>query len=481
MTMSAVEFQAEEVRLARYIAGRVCDGAAGRLHDECTHNPPRDTYFIGSLRAVPPAVPGLVAPRFPDEVLRKIAPPAFGLDVRVLPRGESLEVNVTLSWACYYRKRPTRAEQTAHQGTGTTGNGAANAGGRTHRRDDTGGLFPRYRKISCSASGRLTFRHAPAGWVSETGDLQQAIDAEIARAHALVGQAPDRLRWSGTQQRGIPQAALASDDAYELFWNGLPELPVPAWAWEISAAVRPGDAGADIVLELEATNRSAVDQDDWRFEGFFFDPMMKVAPPPDLLRPFELDLIPRGFRYDRHMWGRGFNCGVVREVDGSGVEILSTTNVPVFEQPRFVTSTTPPARFDSLANDPVAVLGAIGGAMRQYDAEWTLMEERYRVQFPDWDTLYGREYAEDRQKFRDEMARFDRGLEFIRSDADVQLAFKLTNQAFAGNPQKPSWRLFQIVFLVSQIPGLAALKNARRGRPTRPPKCGYHLLPDGGR
>src|ERR1700722_4151683 len=117
MTMPAAEFRTEEVRLARYLAGRVCDGAAGRLHEECTHNPPRDTYFIGSLRPVPPpARPGVVSQRLPDEVLRKIAPPAFGLDARLVPEGEQVEINVTLSWACYYRVRPLRTEQTTHQG-----------------------------------------------------------------------------------------------------------------------------------------------------------------------------------------------------------------------------------------------------------------------------------------------------------------------------------------------------------------------------
>lgn len=484
MTMSAAEFQTEEVRLARYLAGRVCDGAAGRLHAECTHNPPRDTYFIGSLRPVPPGAAGAPPQRLPAEVLNKIAPSAFGLDARLVPEGERLELNVTLSWSCYYRVRPTRMEQMAHQGVAGAGDGSGAAGhaggsaeaaaahdapgtpgggGRARRRDDTGGLFPRYRKIVCSAAGRLTLDHTAAGWVSGAADLQRAVVSEIARAHAEIGRAADRLRWAGTEQRGIPQDVMASDEAYERFWNGLSDLPAPAWAWEVLATVRPGDAESDIVLELEATNRSTIEPDDWRFEGFFFDVAMKVVAPAGLLRPFELDLIPRGFRYDRDMWGRGFNCGVVREVDSSGAEALNTSNVPLFEQPRFVTSTEPPASFDSLVREPVSVLGAISAAMHAYDTEWARLEREYRGKIPDWDARYGREYSEDRQKFQDEIARFDRGLEIIRSDADVQLAFRLTNQSFAGNPQKPSWRLFQIVFLVSQIPGLAALKTGHDG------------------
>ncbi len=484
MTMTVAEFQVEEVLLARYLAGRVCDGATGRLHSECTHNRPRDTYFIGSLRPAPPATPAGTPQRLPDEVLRKIAPSAFGLDVRMLPKQDRFELNVTLSWACYYRVRPIREQQMSHQGItdGEGGRSAANhnvgsvvvvagqgtantqaRGGRSSQRNDSGGLFPRYRKVACSGSGQLVLNRNATGWVCNTDELQRAVVAEITRAHAEIGRAEDRIRWAGTQEHAIPPSALASNDAYEQFWTNQSELPVPPWAWEVSATIRPGETATDIVLELEATNRSIVDQDDWRFEGFFFDIALKVKAPLGVIRPFELDLIPRGFRYDRYMWGRGFNCGIERKVDNNGMDVLQSTNVPLLEQPRFATSSEPPATFDSLARDPVGILGAISTAMHTYDAEWARMEREYQTRIPEWVARYSLEYAEDRQKFQDEISRFDRGLEIIRSDADVQLAFRLTNQSFAGNPQKPSWRLFQIVFLVSQIPGLAALKTGHDG------------------
>lgn len=57
--------------------------------------------------------------------------------------------------------------------------------------------------------------------------------------------------------------------------------------------------------------------------------------------------------------------------------------------------------------------------------------------------------------------RFAQGLKLIETDPDVMLAFKLTNETFrrtGDHPTKPKdkWRLFQIVFLVTQIPGIAA-------------------------
>jgi hypothetical protein len=214
------------------------------------------------------------------------------------------------------------------------------------------------------------------------------------------------------------------------------------------------------VIEIEAINRSAIDHADWRYEGFFFDVEMILLAESDLLVSFDLDLIPKGFRYDRSMWGRGFNCGIIHSADSTGTSALRTTNVPQFEQPRLMTSIVPPATFESLTHDPLATLTTISASMREYDREWDRKEEEYRSSISSWDSLYAREYSGDRLKFREEVARFDRGLELIRTDPDVQLAFRLTNQAFSGNPQKPSWRLFQIVFLVSQIPGIAALRTA---------------------
>jgi hypothetical protein len=59
-------------------------------------------------------------------------------------------------------------------------------------------------------------------------------------------------------------------------------------------------------------------------------------------------------------------------------------------------------------------------------------------------------------KYEEEINRFVIGCELIRTNPDVRLAFQLTNETFRRG-SKTEWRLFQIVFLVSQIPGIAAL------------------------
>ena len=102
--------QTEEERLlAEFLAGRVCQRAAGRHTDECVRNYPHDVYFIGNLR------PRSDVKEAQSELLTKLAPVAFGAEFRVLPEKDAFEVGITLDWNCYYRIFPTFDQQREYQ------------------------------------------------------------------------------------------------------------------------------------------------------------------------------------------------------------------------------------------------------------------------------------------------------------------------------------------------------------------------------
>jgi hypothetical protein len=213
----------EELKLAEYLAGRVCDRAIGRLDDECLFNYPRDVYFIGNLRSAAGAAPTASAPHVP-ELISKLAPVAFGAEFRLMS-ASACSVTISLQWVCYYRIFPTYDQQRQFQkGIETRqrvipekknvqNNTASDeeqdeAGvrqdadethasidgeeqqedqpekpdnrGRPSRRKDT--LMPRFRKIECSATGEVTLE-LKAGGESEIecskNDLENAINAEL--------------------------------------------------------------------------------------------------------------------------------------------------------------------------------------------------------------------------------------------------------------------------------------------------------------
>ena len=215
-------------------------------------------------------------------------------------------------------------------------------------------------------------------------------------------------------------------------------------------------------------------------EAFLFDTVASFAFAGREVRPFVVDLAPRGFRFDRYVWGRGINCAVERENDEFAGFRFVTTHTPVYRQMRFATRTVPPARFADLAQNSLPILNSILQSMEDYRQEWGQELQRYISNNPDWETEHGLEFERDRLKFEEEIEWFRRGCGLIRLNPDVQIAFQLTNETFNRGP-KTEWRLFQIVFLVSQIPGIVALADPSGLGAGDRERVEHHLFSDGWR
>ena len=107
----------EEWALATYLAHQVCDKSSGRSEPECWHNLPHDTYFVGNLRNrddEQESESGLARDPF-SEMRDKLAPVAFGADMRLRAPGETVEIETTVEWSAYYRVFPTLKQQRDHQ------------------------------------------------------------------------------------------------------------------------------------------------------------------------------------------------------------------------------------------------------------------------------------------------------------------------------------------------------------------------------
>lgn len=368
-------------------------------------------------------------------------------------------------------KEEERVEQDSPEATETVKD-------RRRSRISKDSLFARFRKIPCRATGRVTLRlEADGEWTADRSELQAALDAETTRARTLALAAPDRVRTDGdtTAQINVPETALTSGEAYATFLQLLKTPAVPEWAWEAKLDVRPSqtDNADERVLQFAFVNVSPQQspprpdgstrrRDNPNIEPFLFDTSASFEFDGATVEPFELELAPRGFRYDRELWGRGFNCAVEHN-EQSG--IFSTTHTPVFRQMRYTTQEIPEAKFDDLANYPLPTLENIATAMDNYLGVWDDERSNYISTIPDWEAQFGGSFDDDKRQFEAEIERFRRGLELIRDNPDARLTFQLTNETFhrAGtqnlppNKHKRSWRLFQIVFLVSQIPGIVAL------------------------
>jgi hypothetical protein len=478
------------------------------------------------------------------ELISKLAPLAFGAEFRIQPHAERTEIDTEVRWACYYRVYPTLAQQREHQQqrSSTTGTGAGTAEvtktaqgpeetaleqptgvpeptapspqaeepgedqasttideereeqqaeaespeitestrDRRRARIPQDSLFIRFRKILCKARGVIVLQRSANGeWTANVSDLQAALDQETVRAQQQAIGDPERVRTAGPadSQIRVPQTALASQADYDAFLQSLRTNIVLEWHWEVDSEVRLGDVPTECVVLVEFVNASPMPQKSPNTEAFLFDTGATFAFMGGDVRPFELELAPRGFRYDRDLWGRGFNCAVERM--NTQPSMFITTHTPIYRQMRYATCTAPPAKFADLAQDPIPTIEAILEAMIAHRQAWDEARQQYLADDPNWEAQHGPEFDADRQRFEEEIDGFRRGCQLIRENPDVRLAFQLTNETFRRG-SKSEWRLFQIVFLVSQIPGTVALTNPNGPDATEREKVDIIYFPTGG-
>ena len=518
----------EEPLLAYYLARQVRDRASGRTENECLENHPHDVYFIGNLRPCPVADE---QDDFLSELINKLAPTTFGAEFELSPQADIITIQVALSWACYYRIFPTLDQQCSRRNQEkdvkdgeepeqkTPNKNATDniiteeedrselerqqeaenrrveeespeviesATERSRSRRATDSLYIRFRKILCKASGSVILqRDETPGWSIDKSALQDALDLETRRAQQVALDDPEHLRTNDSPdtQIRIPDESLAGEDAYKDFLATLNYDVVPKWTWQVETDIRVVDGKGDTLISVFEFVNASPSPGHRNNEPFLFDTEANFKVEGAEVRPFEVELAPQGFRYDRTMWGRGFNCAI--EQDTGSADQLITRHTPIYEQHRYETRSEPEAPFDALATDPIPVLTNILSAMESYRAEWDKARDDNIEEDPNWEEKYGKEFNGDLAIFEREIEAFRRGLDLIRQDSDVRLSFQLTNETFrrlGDHPTKPktTWRLFQIVFIVSQIPGIVSLRDPNSSDVTEREQVDIIYFPTGG-
>lgn len=469
----------DEQGLVDYLKTRVCGRAAGLYEDICLSNFPHDKYFIGSLRPAPPEEE--VATRFSAELLNKMAPLSFGAEILVGTSAFQFNLHLQLRWHCYYRIFPSLEEQRLHARLDPRpiANPTQNITEEDRENSDDGeneavvpdsspthlpaddSLFTKFRKIQCSVEGVVKITRAPSGasWNSDLSAFNAHVQQEFSRVREHILSDIERLRISELDQRiQVPTNALTNQASYEAFKRGFNQELLPDWQWTIATNCRSTGDANKIVVAIECTNSSPIDPRSWCLEGYFFNVQTVFHTSDAVILPFEIEMAAKGFRYDRHMWGRGFNCGI-RRIQSGERYYFQTTNTPTFEQMRFTTNNEPAAEFRALAANPIKVLNEILNSMKIYLKQWREMRNEYIHTDSNWLKQHSEAYDSDMRIYESEIDRFEKGIKIIEADKDIELAFRLMNETFSSDTRKTSWRLFQIVFIVTQIPGFYALKE----------------------
>jgi len=308
-------------------------------------------------------------------------------------------------------------------------------------------------------------------------EVREQLSSALAEARMAISEDPELWRHIGKPAEGIRALSglrlLATEHTYQeaLHAAAQGELALPAWRAYMTVSGQetlgrtPSDRGRIVRMNVALINTTprlprAEKKRAQLEECALFDCGFALQVNDCDMVPFEFRGTPEDYRQDRNFAALGSSCVTVQTEDGTG---LYTETVPLYEQPWYRTRNDLPVRFgdldDAPDSDPLATLDAIAGRMDDYVADW----DQYLADEAPY-ALTSHHIAQcqrDRDAFAAEVANFRWGVVALRADPDLLRSFRLMNRVFRENgeqrtPLIESWRLFQLAFMVTQLPTLAA-------------------------
>lgn len=351
---------------------------------------------------------------------------------------------VTMS--VYVRRYPTRDEQLrAMSGMKRSKGGPSSPLVAVWTREDPGTFCVEIDLAELVAKGQLQFDLNPV-LVQRLGNVDRA------------------SLYPGKKELGIEPDALTDEKAFALRLSRLPAGTLESrWRPILDVRLLALPSRPELArFSARVINRTPATPPD---EYSYFDPNLYCVSlrghvPKGQCVPMIFRELPRSYRYDRSLSAQGVNCHV--DVHDMGDNwLLATTAVPKVDTPRLDPRTVPDAEplFSELMRDPDPILERILQDMLRFDSDaW--------AKKVDSSSLEPEERAEavtDRQRFQaDEIDRFRRGIALLKDTRYpfVRRSFELMNETMyemgLASGRHRSWRLFQIVFIVCQLPGLAS-------------------------
>lgn len=379
--------------------------------------------------------------------------PSVGMDFVVETYLNQIEVEVDADFALYLEEYPSLAEQRDYltpeasewDEDGEDGDGSS---GRPSRNTGIVSVWRRYD---------VALRHARLS-VPLGGEHVKVVDALRVLVKETVDrhfERPEAAREFAKRTRTVSVASLKSP---EEFRRALAEAENAAFKPEYSTLALSGFAeslgSGHHLVSISLTNETVVPNRPFQ-DLSVYDCRLRIRVLGEAsVVPQRFTLAPVDYRYTdlAAVIGHGRGCVVVEE-EGA----LATTTLPRYVQrvvePR--TDHVPALRWDALADDPAPILDAVEQAMQPYLEQWDFFLRSLDGQVRE---ASGRE----RGCFEDEIRRFRAGRRAMARDPRLAQAFRMANGVFAElNAERSydSWRLFQLVFVVSHLPALAAREH----------------------
>ncbi len=330
-------------------------------------------------------------------------------------------------------------------------------------------LVPVYRKKSIG-SPNLSVCFRPAELLDKHG-VYGSID-ESSKENGLLMDQINILKEQLIEEEGlyvyvvnekITIKDLTSLESYRGFLsrNGKKDVSVHQ-NWSIYISVQVKRIKSSFLISVALVNDSVVQSNDRTYQSNKRD---KDKPTIETLfnsgidiilrganyAPIELDYFLDDYKYDKVQQAIGLNCSIVYDKEKNKI---STEHLPTYVQKRLVTKDSFAVKFQDLIDAPINTLKDI---RKKMDTEIRNWYSYYNQKEPTLTTSGKEKMRSEIAEFQREIERFQMGIDTIESYPIVLKSFILMNKSFLATSKKyNTWRLFQIVFIVSLIPDIVA-------------------------
>ncbi|MGN7360441.1 helicase-related protein [Paenibacillus sp. SAF-054] len=439
-----------ELKLSEYLVGKITEKASGKNHNYCYFDRPRNKYFAGSLSVVKQDDAGQP---IEDHFSRRIAPNAVGMDIKIALNENTPIIKVTPQFSIYYRVFPTFAEQSEMLELQSIEQADENEKAEEDEEKEKDEFLIKFKRLL------ITCEPVEINLIDDVEERMHKIG--LADYIGDMHNDPDVFRSKNKGKHQVP--SFFNSGEYDRFIQALKEkyseVNLPDWNISLhfkKKKVADGEYQLSVLLRNDTPDEGKNEKN--YIDGYIFEAQIEVELGSNEPLFFEFDAIPEDYRYDKTLVGYGQNCAVEYN---SLTKTYRTEFTPIYYQKLYVTRNKVNAGFKELSEDPIPVLEEIYRAMDSYYHNWI---DQAKSDLSEIDYAMAEEKVmEGKEKFADEMRRFRRGIQLIKDDSKplVRKSFMLMNEVFKRQDEsrkKPymSWRLFQIVYIVSIIPDIVS-------------------------
>ena len=327
-------------------------------------------------------------------------------------------------------------------------------------------LVPVYKKVSLSKNAQIFFKlkdildeSGEYGFVGEEHCINEKLNSYLQEVQENINNDEEAMTQVITEPIKIEH--LLSAEQYNVFLYNYANKKVQQQNqnWKIYFDIQIKKIGNSYLVSIFLVNNSIVlysgshksRKDDKFTIETLFNSGIRVELENASFCPIKLDFFEDDYKYDKTQYALSNNCSVEFIKTENA---LQTNHLPLYKQYRLITNDSLAVSFLDLVDSPITTLEEIIVKMKKELAAWKQYKEK---KIPELTEKGKEKLSKEIQGFEDEISNFASGIYVLKNYPIARKSFIQMNKTFAETSKKYStWRLFQIVFIVSMIPDIVA-------------------------